>query len=548
MSLISRSFVPSRNLLTKGVRYNGSQGLSKWKKPFEESSQQLIGKPFLDTVTPGEPYSSPLDGKLLTYSPISDTPEIYAQKVQKALDAGKQLQQISADRLALYHSFVVQETQKLHDPFCAAITAVTGTVPKESSNEVQEMKNSFMVSLGMPAVFTKEQSIEHPDPEKMGKIVRVPRNLAAQWKPSNFFSIVTKWSAISNGCGVPMVVLASSKAGSDITLALLDGFLRKTITQFNHDFPGKPLPVDMLVPIYAGQQNGATLGQLMAADESNQIAIFTGSTSVGQAVVKTAAQRGIPVLGEWEGGNNGIVLDQSYVDKHGIDAVVAEVYDSAFGRMGQRCTSTGALYVSGNCSDFKVKLLEYHQHFCQNSIGDPNDSKTVLATPFTHDVREEMFELKQAVLQLGAAVYGGDIPQMADYLQQGAWVTPLIIVLPKEMDTKEEEKLLSKKLFGPVLFVKEVSDTYEGIKELNKRPHRLAAAVASYNEDHINRSYRDLGQFGVLNVGFAHTTRAALFFGFQGNLLSGFASEGASNLDIWKYFCFRQNMNIRNNK
>ncbi|MDF1667522.1 MAG: aldehyde dehydrogenase family protein, partial [Planctomycetota bacterium] len=99
--------------------------------------------------------------------------------------------------------------------------------------------------------------------------------------------------------------------------------------------------------------SGATVGDELVVNPLIQAVSFTGSTSVGMALNKQAAERGIKVTCEMGGKNAVIVMDDA-----DLDLALEGIAQGAFGSTGQRCTATSRVVVHEAVADKLVAMLK----------------------------------------------------------------------------------------------------------------------------------------------------------------------------------------------
>lgn len=97
------------------------------------------------------------------------------------------------------------------------------------------------------------------------------------------------------------------------------------------------LPEDVLTVLPGGAEEGAAV--VSAAD----IVSFTGSTGTGQAVIRTATERSVPVQAEMGGLNAAIVLPDA-----DIEQAAAQLAFAIAGYAGQKCTATSRVIAVGD--------------------------------------------------------------------------------------------------------------------------------------------------------------------------------------------------------
>ena len=194
---------------------------------------------------------------------------------------------------------------------------------------------------------------------------------------------------------------------------------------------------------------------------------FTGSTNVGKQIMKTAADRIVPVSLELGGKSPSIVFpdaDQNWV----ADGVVNAM---RFTRQSQSCTAGSRLFLHEDIFDsFLEKLVSKTDAL---KLGDPLDE----ATDMGAIINDKQFTRVCNYIQEGldhsdARLVTGGMPPSDGPLSEGNFAVPTIFA-----DVSNDWRLAREEIFGPVLVAIRWSDEDEVIRMANDSHYGLAAFV-----------------------------------------------------------------------
>lgn len=219
---------------------------------------------------------------------------------------------------------------------------------------------------------------------------------------------------------------------------------------------------------------GAECGAPLAAHPRIRKLSFTGSTAVGKAIMRAAADRVVPVSLELGGKSPSIVFPDANEDWV-VEGVIAAM---RFTRQSQSCTAGSRLFVHAEIFEpfldklaTKLKLLK---------IGDPLDE----ATDIGSIINERQFAKVCGYIEDGlrwpdARLLAGGLPPSEGPLAKGYFAVPTIFAA-----ASNDWRLAREEIFGPVLIAIPWRDEAEVIRMANASHYGLAAYVWS----------RDIGQ------------------------------------------------------
>jgi len=318
---------------------------------------------------------------------------------------------------------------------------------------------------------TSGAEVSIPSTEHRARILREPCGVAALIVPWNFPMVTTAWKlapALAAGCTVVL-------KPSEIT-PLPELELASAIASVG-------LPAGVFNAVTG---TGADVGAPLVAHPGVAKVSFTGSTGVGQTVMKTATDTLKGVSLELGGKSSIIVFDDADLDL-AVDLVEA----GGFFNSGQMCSATSRVLVARELAPrLLARLVERAE-------------RIVVGNPFALDVRmgplvsRAQFDRVRGHIEQGIAdgarlVTGGGRPAGAP--EQGFFIAPTIFT-----DVPPTSALWRDEIFGPVLCVRTFDTEEQAVDMANDSEYGLVATVVTANEDRGERVARAL-EAGVVWV------------------------------------------------
>jgi RHH-type proline utilization regulon transcriptional repressor/proline dehydrogenase/delta 1-pyrroline-5-carboxylate dehydrogenase len=196
-------------------------------------------------------------------------------------------------------------------------------------------------------------------------------------------------------------------------------------------------------------QGDGNVGQALVADPRIAGVAFTGGTDTAQAIARSLAQRGgplVPFIAE-TGGINAMIVDSSALPEQ----VVTDVLAGAFGAAGQRCSALRLLCLQEDTADRVLHMLQGAAEALV--IGDPLDRATDVGPVIDAAARDA---LQRASAGLGTALFELRLPPGTGH---GTFFAPRAFVLDGAGDLQAE-------IFGPVLcIVRYAADRLDALLE-----------------------------------------------------------------------------------
>lgn len=191
---------------------------------------------------------------------------------------------------------------------------------------------------------------------------------------------------------------------------------------------------------------------------------FTGSTKVGQVVMRAAAENLTPVLLEL-GGQNPAIVDATADIRTAAEKLVWGAM--AFG--GQWCVSPGYVYVHASVAEAFVAAAR--QAVATFYGPDPRNS-----TEFSRIVTARDVERLRGMLEGASVVAGGECDPEAQY------VAPTLVYPASWSD-----RVMDGEIFGPILPILTYVEIDTVISTINSRPKSLSAYVFSKDQALIDK-------------------------------------------------------------
>jgi betaine-aldehyde dehydrogenase len=300
--------------------------------------------------------------------------------------------------------------------------------------------------------------------EHRARILREPCGVAALIVPWNFPMVTTAWKlapALAAGCTVVL-------KPSEIT-PLPELELASAIASVG-------LPAGVFNAVTG---TGADVGAPLVAHPGVAKVSFTGSTGVGQTVMKTATDTLKGVSLELGGKSSIIVFNDADLDL-AVDLVEA----GGFFNSGQMCSATSRVLVARELAPaLLARLVERAERIV---VGDPFASDVQMG-PLVSRAQFDRVRghIEQGIADGARLVTGGDRPAGAS--EQGFFIAPTIFT-----DVPPASALWRDEIFGPVLCVRAFDTEQEAIELANDSEYGLVATVVTADEARGERVARAL--------------------------------------------------------
>ncbi|WP_342609964.1 acetaldehyde dehydrogenase ExaC [Vibrio tritonius] len=300
----------------------------------------------------------------------------------------------------------------------------------------------------------QEGSIGEIDDKTTAYHFHEPIGVVGQIIPWNFPMLMAAWKlapALAAGCCVVM------KPAEQTPVSIL--ILMETIQ-------------DLLPPGVVNVVNGfgTEAGQALATSRRINKLAFTGSTSVGNHILKCAADSLIPSTVELGGKSPNIYFADVFEHEDAYLEKCLEGTLLGFFNQGEVCTCPSRVLVQESVYEkFVEKLAERAKLIRQ---GNPLDTDVQVGA----QASEEQYEKILSYLEIGRnegakVIFGGDKAEQSGEISNGYYVQPTMLAGHNKMRVFQEE------IFGPVIAITTFKDEAEALAIANDTEYGLGAGV-----------------------------------------------------------------------
>ena len=439
-------------------------------------------------------------GTLSVDSPIDDSviatvPESASIDVQAAVDAAVEGRRAIQSVPGVERVAILEKARSLllehRKDFERILTAEAGKPPKDAEGEVNATSDRLALATQesreifgefIPGEWTKDAR------GRAAIVIRVPLGVIAAICPFNYPLFIAAAKAIPALLAGNAVVL---KPATDTPLSMI---LFARILEAAGVPPGA-------FNVVTGR--GGSVGEALAGSSKVAMVSFTGSTEVGEAIVKVAGIKRLHL--ELGGKGMAIVLDDA--DLH---LAAEKCLEGSLKNAGQRCDAISAVLVVDGVADRLVGLLK--EEIAKWKVGDPRQAGVRVGPLINPAAAERVRGLVDDAVAHGAVLlHGGK--------GRGCYVEPTLLdQVPLEARVAFEET------FGPVVTVIRIKDLEEALQVGKMSRYGLDSCVFTQDYRQVWRIARDL-QVGEITVN-DHPRHGVGYFPFGGSKASGVGREG----------------------
>jgi betaine-aldehyde dehydrogenase len=208
---------------------------------------------------------------------------------------------------------------------------------------------------------------------------------------------------------------------------------------------------------------GRNAGRLLVEHPDIRMISVTGSTEVGQSIMRAAANTIKRVHLELGGKAPVLVFDDA-----DVELVAAKVALAGTINTGQDCTAATRVYVVERLRKQVEEALV--AAIRATKIGDPFDDDTLIGPMISGNQRESVSGFVERARAAGAKILtGGCVPKG---FKQGYYYEPTVIA-----DADQKSEIIQQEVFGPVITINSFKDEEEAIILGNDVVFGLASSV-----------------------------------------------------------------------
>jgi succinate-semialdehyde dehydrogenase/glutarate-semialdehyde dehydrogenase len=255
--------------------------------------------------------------------------------------------------------------------------------------------------------------------------------------------------------------------------------------------------------------SSSAVSEPIIADPRLRKLSFTGSTPVGQALLRQAATGVLRTSMELGGNAPFVVFGDADLDK-AVDGAIA----AKFRNIGQACTAANRFIVhSSVATEFGRRVTERVAAF---GVGRGTEDGVTIGPLIDNKAVAKARELVDDAVKRGAAITTGG----AALDRPGTFFAPTVLT-----DVAPGSDILREEIFGPVLAISTFDTDEEAVSSANDTEYGLVSYV--YTED-FRRGQRMIErlQTGMMGLNVGVVSNAAAPFG--GWKMSGLGREGGS--------------------
>ncbi|MFD3445900.1 aldehyde dehydrogenase [Microbacteriaceae bacterium 4G12] len=253
-------------------------------------------------------------------------------------------------------------------------------------------------------------------------------------------------------------------------------------------------------------------GEFMTSHPEVDLISFTGETSTGKAIMKTAANSLKRVAFELGGKAANIVFEDANLEK-----AIPTSIQAAFLNSGQVCLAGSRILVQRSIFDEFVERFAAAAR--QLKVGDPQDPSTSMGPV----VSEEHYEKVTSYLEIAkeensVLVCGGKRPDLPAHLKDGYYLEPTIYI-----QENPKSRICQEEIFGPIVTLIPFETEEEALEIANDTQYGLNGVIWTDNLQRAHRISHHVRAGTIwVNCWFVRDLRAP-FGGFK---KSGIGREG----------------------
>lgn len=350
----------------------------------------------------------------------------------------------ASERAGILREVAIRMRQNL-DNLAVELTLETGRSIRKNKGYVEWSAQCFDYYAELGRHY-RGRVIPSPESSQLSVVLKVPLGVVAAIVPWNYPLLLLVWKLAPALAAGNTVVIKPASYTPWVTLGLA--------RLFDHFPPG-------VINIVAG--SGREVGEFLVEHPDVRMVAFTGSTEVGQQIMRTAAEDMKHIHLELGGKDPLIVCADA-----DLEAAARAAVWGGFLNAGQVCTSVERVFVECEAyPEFLDRVVELTKKLVVGPGIDPESEVTPMIRPGEREkVDQQVCEAVEAGAQ---ALTGGRVPVDKT---KGYYYEPTVLT---EVD--ESMAVLSEETFGPVLPVIPVDDFPEAMDLSNRSQYGLGATL-----------------------------------------------------------------------
>lgn len=382
------------------------------------------------------------------------------QAIRAAKDAFPSWRRVPAgERAALLHE-VARRLRESQEQLAMELSLETGRSIRKNRGYVEWSAECFDYYAELARHY-RGRVIPSPEASQLSLVLKVPLGVVGAIIPWNYPLLLLVWKLAPALAAGNTVVVKPATYTTWVSL----GYHRL----FEHFPPG-------VVNFISG--SGGEVGEYLVKHPDVRMIAFTGSTEVGQHIMRLAADDMKHIHLELGGKDPLIVCADCDLE----GAVGAAVW-AGFLNAGQVCTSVERVYVDREVYDpFLDGVVALTNKLVVGPGTDPESEVTPMIRP---NEREKVAQQVQEAQSKGALIHtGGRIPVDKT---KGFYYEPTVL-----SQVTEEMLVMQEETFGPVLPVVPVMDFEEALLRSNHSQYGLGATLFTSDPKKVKRYMEEI--------------------------------------------------------